>query len=72
MILVTIQIDARPAKQKELSQTLCLLAGRVRKEAGCVSSQCYREVENENALCVLEQWRPRRIWTPTCDRTTFV
>ncbi len=56
MIFVTIKIDVRPAKQKELAQTLFALAGRVRKEAGCVSSRLYRDVENENALCVLEQW----------------
>jgi len=56
MILVTIKIDVRSAKQKELAQTLSALAGRVRKEAGCVSSTFYREVENENALCVIEEW----------------
>ena len=56
MILTTIKIDTRPAKQKELAQTLCALAGWVRKETGCLSSQIYRDVENENALCVLEQW----------------
>ena len=56
MILVTINIDACPTKQKELAQTLSALAGRVQKEAGCVSSTFYREVENENALCIFEQW----------------
>ena len=50
MILVTIKIDVRSAKQKELAQTLSALAGRVQKEAGCVSSAFYRGVENENAL----------------------
>ena len=56
MILVTIKIDVRSAKQKELAQTLCALAGQVRKEVGCVSSRFYREVENENALYVIEEW----------------
>ena len=56
MILVTIKIDVRSAKRKELAQTLSALAGRVRNEAGCVSSAFYREVENENALCVIEEW----------------
>ena len=56
MILVTIKIDVRSAKQKELAQTLSALAGRVRQEAGCVSSRFYRDAENEYALCVLEQW----------------
>ncbi|MBT8368021.1 MAG: antibiotic biosynthesis monooxygenase [Deltaproteobacteria bacterium] len=28
----------------------------MRKESGGLSSQFYRDVENENALCVLEQW----------------
>ena len=56
MILVTIKIDVRSAKQKELAQTISALAVRVRKETGCVSSAFYREVENENALCVIEEW----------------
>jgi quinol monooxygenase YgiN len=56
MILVTIKIDVRSAKRKELAQTLSALAVRVRKEAGCVSSAVYREVENENAMCVFEEW----------------
>jgi len=56
MILVTIKIDVLTAKQKELSQTLYGLAGRVQKEAGCVGSRFYRDVENGNTLCVLEEW----------------
>jgi quinol monooxygenase YgiN len=56
MILVTIKIAVRSTKQKELAQTLCALAGLVRKEVGCVSSAFYCDVEKENALCVLEEW----------------
>ena len=56
MIFVTIKIHVRPTKQRELAQTLSALAGRVRTETGCVSSESYREVENENALCMLEEW----------------
>jgi quinol monooxygenase YgiN len=33
-----------------------MLAKRVRTEARCVSSRLYRDAENENALCVLEEW----------------
>ena len=56
MIIVTIKINVRPAKQKELVQTICALSARVRKETGCLSSQFYRGVEDENALCVIEEW----------------
>lgn len=56
MILLIIKIDVRPAKQKELVQTMSALVEQVRQEAGCVSSQCYCDAENENALCVLEEW----------------
>ena len=59
MILVTIKIAVRSTKQKELAQTLCALAGLVRKEAGCVSSAFYCDVEKENALCILEEWATR-------------
>ena len=33
-----------------------MLAKRVRTEARCVSSRLCRDAENENALCVLEEW----------------
>ena len=56
MILVSIKINVRSTKQRELAQTVCALAVRVRTEVGCISSESYREVENENALCVLEEW----------------
>jgi quinol monooxygenase YgiN len=56
MILVTIKIAVRSAKQKELSQTLGALERLVRKEAGCVRSTFYREAADDNALCLLEEW----------------
>jgi quinol monooxygenase YgiN len=56
MILLIIKTDARPTKQKELMQTVIALAGRVRQERGCVSSHCYRDVERDNTLCIVEEW----------------
>jgi hypothetical protein len=35
-----------------------MLAERVRTEAGGVSSQLYRDVGNENAVCELEERTP--------------
>ncbi|MGE0683352.1 MAG: putative quinol monooxygenase [Candidatus Binatia bacterium] len=56
MILLIIKIDVRPTKQKELVQTVSALAEQVRQEAGCVSSHCYRDVDHENTLCIVEEW----------------
>ena len=59
MIIASIVIDVHSNKQKELTQTLLALAGRVRKEVGCVSSRISRDMENENVLWIFEQWQSR-------------
>jgi len=66
VILVTTKIDVeRFSKQKEMVQTVDALVERVRQEPGCLSSELYQDPNKDNALCLLEEWRPRRIWTRT-------
>ncbi|MCC6967631.1 MAG: antibiotic biosynthesis monooxygenase [Nitrospira sp.] len=56
MVLLLITIDAQPTKSRELEQTLCLLAGQVREEPGCLRSRIYRDVEQDHTLCLIESW----------------
>jgi quinol monooxygenase YgiN len=46
-------------KHKELSQTIVSLIGHLRTEMGCRRCDFYRSMEDENKLCILEEWDTR-------------
>lgn len=52
-------MKARAEKRKELSQTIESLAGSMRAEKGCRYCDIYRSLENENELCIIEEWDTR-------------
>jgi quinol monooxygenase YgiN len=47
-------------KRKELSQTIALLIGSLRTEKGCRRCDFCRSMEDENELCILEEWDTRK------------
>jgi quinol monooxygenase YgiN len=59
MILLMIRMKTPSDKRMELSQAITSLVGLIRKEKGCKRCDFYRQIEDENALCVLEQWDSR-------------
>jgi quinol monooxygenase YgiN len=59
MILVVIRMKVLPEKHLELSQTIALLIGSIRTEKGCQRCDCCQNVDNENELCLLEEWESR-------------
>jgi quinol monooxygenase YgiN len=59
MILVIIRMKVFAGKRKELSQTISLLIGALRTEKGCRRFDFYGGVEDENRLCILEEWDTR-------------
>ena len=59
MILVIIRMKVLAEKRKELSQTIALLIGSLRTEKGCRRCDFYRSMEDENELCILEEWDTR-------------
>ncbi len=48
-----------PEKHLELSQTIALLIGSIRIEKSCRRCDFYQNVDNENDLCLLEEWDTR-------------
>jgi len=46
-------------KRLELSQTIASLLGSIRAEQGCGSCDAWNNIENENALCLLQTWDSR-------------
>jgi quinol monooxygenase YgiN len=43
-------------KRKELSQTIASLIGLIRTEEGCRRCDFFQSMEEENDLCLLEEW----------------
>lgn len=44
-------------KLKEVLQTLLALLGKIRREPGCISCNCYVDIEAENIIFFREEWR---------------
>ncbi len=56
MILVIIRMKVFSKKRKELSQTIASLIGPMRAEKGCKRCDFCQSMEDENELCLLEEW----------------
>ena len=60
MILLIIRMKVLAEKRKELSQTIASLIGSLRTEKGCRRGDFYQSMENENELCILQEWDTRK------------
>jgi quinol monooxygenase YgiN len=56
MIMVIIRMKVLSKKRKELSQTIASLTCPMRAEKGCQRCDFYQSMEDENELCILEEW----------------
>src|SRR4030042_2811653 len=56
MILVIIRMKVLSEKRMELSQTINLLVGSIRTEKGCKRCEFCQSMEDENELCLIEEW----------------
>ena len=57
MIDVTIKITVPPEKRKEVLQTLKAILAPIRREQGCISCNCYVDVETENIIFFRDEWK---------------
>jgi quinol monooxygenase YgiN len=57
MIETTIKMTVPAEKRKELLQTIKAILGPIRRERGCVSCNCYVDVEDERVLFIEEAWK---------------
>src|SRR5688572_5514076 len=56
MIVTTIRMQTTPQNHKELMQTFRSLSNPIQSEHGCKSCRIYREVGNEEAVIVIQEW----------------
>jgi len=57
MIDATIKMTVPPEKQKEVLQTFKAILGPIRRERGCISCNCYVDIEVENIIFFKEEWK---------------
>jgi quinol monooxygenase YgiN len=57
MIDAIIKISVPPEKRKEVLQTFKAILGPIRREQGCISCNCYVDVEAENIIFFKEEWK---------------
>ena len=56
MITTIVRMHISPDKHRELTQTLMSLIESIRTEQGCRRCDLWQNVEDENRLCLLEEW----------------
>jgi len=59
MIETTIKMTVPVEKRKEVLQTIKAILGPIRRERGCVSCNCYVDVDDESVLFFEEEWKTR-------------
>ena len=57
MLLVKLEMKARPDKRKELLQTLLAWMGPAREAPGCMDCGFYLNMESEDRFIVTEGWK---------------
>lgn len=59
MIETTIKMTVPVEKRKEVLQTVKAILGPIRRERGCISCNCYVDVEDESIFFFEEEWKTR-------------
>jgi quinol monooxygenase YgiN len=59
MIDATIMMTVPAGKRKEVLQTMKAILGPIRREQGCISCNCYVDVEDEGIFFFKEEWMTR-------------
>ena len=59
MIVTTIKMMVPAEKRKEVLQTVKAILGPIRRERGCITCNCYVDVEDESVFCFEEEWKTR-------------
>ena len=66
-----MRIDAMPRKRQELKQTLLCLADDMRKTKGCLGYYLYQDLENEDTLCLIQEWESQKDFDAYLDSDLF-
>ena len=71
MIVATIRMRTSSENRKELTQTFSSLSGPILTSKGCKSCRLYREVGNDDAIVLIEEWEQRGDWESHLESNEF-
>ena len=71
MILVIIHMKVSSKNRKELLQAITSLLSPIRLEKGCARCDFFHGVEDENVLCLLQEWATRKDFETHCESEYF-
>ena len=52
-------MNVRPDKRKEVMQTLFSMIEPTRQEKGCLDYYVFQNIEDENSVSIIEEWKTR-------------
>ncbi|HEU4712352.1 MAG TPA: antibiotic biosynthesis monooxygenase family protein [Pyrinomonadaceae bacterium] len=62
MIVTAIRLHTTPENRKEILQTFRSLSSPIQSERGCKSCRIYREIGNDEAMLVIQEWDTKSHW----------
>ncbi|RJX29976.1 MAG: hypothetical protein C4531_09540 [Desulfurivibrio sp.] len=71
MILLIMQMKVPAEKRLELSQAITGLLGPIRTAEGCLRCDFFHSIEDEQFLCLLEEWDNRKNLEKHMDSNFF-
>ena len=60
MVFATLRMIVRPEMRHDLLKTMIGMLEPSRVEKGCLSYRLYEDVENKNALLLVEEWKTQK------------
>ncbi len=57
MVISTLRILTAPHSRAEVVQTLTAQLGPTRGQPGCLRCDLYRDIENQGAITLVEEWK---------------
>jgi quinol monooxygenase YgiN len=61
MLKLIVRMKVLPEKLKELTQTVATLVKSIRIAKGCKSCDYFCSIEDENELCLFEEWENHEV-----------
>jgi quinol monooxygenase YgiN len=71
MIVATLRLQTSQENRTEVTQTFSSLSAPIQTEKGCRSCRVYREVGNDEAVVLIEEWETRDDWESHLQSNKF-
>lgn len=60
MFISSMKMKGRPEKRNEILQTISGISDLIKLNKGCLSADCYQDINNENIYCLVDVWQTQQ------------